>query len=141
MSLNLLAVQDQITAKLRELAQDVYETAPPEDSKLRFDANGNLLPYIVVQYSDMYPMGFAGGIVSAKYDVARAYCLVSCVAPSERAARQVSDAVKNKLMGFKPTDAGELTFGGGSIEYASEESRASKYVADVGFEFPVNTIW
>ena len=55
MSLNLIAVTDQITTQLNLLPQDVYETAAPEDTKLKFDASGNLLPYIVVQYADMFP--------------------------------------------------------------------------------------
>lgn len=141
MSLNLLAVQDQITAKLKELAQDVYETAAPDDTKLKFDENGNLLPYIVVQYSDMYPTGLPGGVTGAKYDVAQAYCLVACVSTNERASRQVADAVKNKLLGFQPTDAGELRFAGGAIDYAIPDTRPNRYITDVGFIFSVNTVW
>lgn len=141
MSLNLIAVQDQITAKLRELAQDVYETAAPDDSKLRFDEAGNLLPYIVVQYADMYPTGLPGGLTGAKYDVAQSYCLVACVSTNERASRQVADAVKNKLLGFQPTDAGELRFAGGAIDYAIPDTRPNRYITDVGFIFSVNTVW
>lgn len=141
MSLNLLAVQDQITAKLNELPQDVYETAAPDDTKLRFDEAGNLLPYIVVQYSDMYPTGLPGGLAGVKYDVAQAYCLVACVSTNERASRQVADAVKAKLLGFQPTDAGELRFAGGAIDYAIPDTRPNRYVTDVGFIFSVNTVW
>lgn len=141
MSLNLLAVQDQITAKLNELAQDVYETAAPDDTKLRFDEAGNLLPYIVVQYSDMYPTGLPGGLAGVKYDVAQAYCLIACVSTNERASRQVADAVKAKLLGFQPTDAGELRFAGGAIDYAIPDTRPNRYITDVGFIFSVNTVW
>lgn len=141
MSMNLLAVQDQITAKLNELAQDVYESAPPEDSKLNFDANGNLLPYIVVQYSDMYPTGLPGGITGQLYNVAQSYCIVACVSTNQRASRQIADAVRAKLIGFKPTDAGELTFSGGAIDYLDQDAKPTRYVAEIGFTFPVNTVW
>ena len=140
MSLNLLAVQDQITAKLNELAQDVYETAAPEDSKLTFDASGNLLPYIVVQYSDMYP-GNSNGITGAQYNTGTSYLIVTCVSGNQRASRQVADLVRNKLTGFKPTDAGELKLAGGTINYSNPDVKPSRYVTEVGFTFVVNTVW
>ncbi len=140
MSLNLLAVQDQITEKLRELAQDVYETSAPDDSKLRFDESGNLLPYIVVQYSDMYP-GNGNGIVGARYDSGQSYAIATCVSSNQRASRQVADLVRDKLVGFTPADAGEIRFAGGSIDYSNPDAKPNRYVTEVGFTFVVNTAW
>jgi hypothetical protein len=132
MSLNLIAVTDQITTQLNLLPQDVYETAAPEDTKLKFDASGNLLPYIVVQYADMFPTS-DNGITGAKYDGAKSYMLVSCVAQNERATRQVADAVKNNIVGFQPSD--------GAIAYSAIETKPNRYVTEIGFTFPVNTVW
>lgn len=141
MSMNLIAVHDQITAKLKELPQEVYETAPPEDKRLLFDPSGLLMPYIVIQHSDMYPVGFGNGITGAKYDNAQAYCLVVCVGPTERSVRQVADLVRDKLTGFSPADGGELRFAGGSTEYATAETKQNRYTTELGFVFPVNTSW
>jgi hypothetical protein len=141
MSMNLLAVQDQITAKLSELSQDVYETSAPDDSKLTFDANGNLLPYVVVQYSDMYPTGIGGGVIGEQYNVAQSYCIVTCVSTNQRASRQLADAVRAKLIGFKPTDGGELRFAGGAIDYSNPDVKPNRYTAELGFTFAVNTVW
>lgn len=141
MSLNLLAVQDQITAKLRELSQDVYETAAPDDSRLKFDSNGTILPYIVIEFSDMYESGATKGILSAQYNVAESFIIVSCIGPTERSVRQVADLVRQKLTGFAPEDAGELKFSGGNRYYAGQDSRPNRYVAEVSFVFSVNTVW
>lgn len=140
MALNLVAVQDQITTKLSELPQDVYETSAPDDSKLRFDSSGNLLPYIVVQYSDMYPGG-DNGITGARYDAGVAYALITCVSANQRASRLVADAVRDKLTGFRPSDAGELRFAGGSIDYANPDAKPNRYVTEVAFTFSVNHVW
>lgn len=140
MSLNLLAVHDQITAKLRELPQDVYETTAPDDSKLRFDGNGMILPYIVALYSDMYEGIGAKGILSSRYDTGVSYVDILCIAPTERAARQVADLVRDKLTGFIPTDAGELKFNGGT-RYAGVDPRPNRYEAELSFSFPVNVVW
>lgn len=138
MSLNILAVHDQITAKLNELPQDVYETTPPEDSKLSFDANGMMLPYIVVEYTDMDQTNEGNGILGARYDSGESSAFVTCVAPTERAARQVAGAVREKLVGFKPSDAGQLVQFGGNIDY---DGRTNRYFAELVFTFVVNTSW
>jgi hypothetical protein len=140
MSLNLIAVQDQITAKLNELAQDVYEGTVPEDVKLKFSASGILLPYIVVNYTDMYNSTGASGILSTRYDLKVSYADVSCVAPTERAARQVAGLVRDKLLGFIPTDAGELQIDGGS-KYTMFDAKPNRYVSELSFAFAVNTVW
>lgn len=140
MSLNLLAVHDQITAKLKELQQDVYETSAPEDSKLRFDTNGMILPYIVATYSDMYESANGNGIVSSRYNTGVSYADIICVGPTERSARQVADLVRDKLTGFIPVDAGELRFNGGA-RYASNSPKLNRYEAELSFSFPVNVVW
>lgn len=141
MSLNLLAVQDQIAAKLRELPQDVYETASPDDSKLRFDESGMILPYIVLEYADMYESAQPGGILSSRYDVKTSYVVAACIAPTERSARQVAELVRDKLTGFTPTDAGELTLTGGGVSFTAPEAKPNRYVAELSFTFPVNIVW
>lgn len=141
MSLNLLAVQDQITAKLREIPQDVYETSAPDDSKLRFDASGMILPYAVIEFADIYEGGYVKGIVGAQYNMGESFIIVSCVGPTERSSRQVADLVRQKLTGFIPEDAGELKFSGGSRYFTSQDAKPNRYVSEVSFTFPVNTIW
>lgn len=141
MSLNLLPTQDAIATKLRELSQDVYETSAPDDSKLRFDSSGNILPYIVVEFSDMYDSLNAGGILSNRYDVKTSYIVVSCVAPTERSARQVAELVRDKLTGYAPVNAGELTQSGGGVSYSAQRQKSNHFISELAFTFQVNTVW
>lgn len=140
MSLSLLPVQDAITAKLRELPQDVYETTAPEDTKLRMDANGVLLPYIVVTYADMYDTIDSKGVISTRYDVKVSYADVYCMGPTERSARQLAELVRDKLIGFTPNNAGELRIDGG-VSYATVDSKTNRYMSQLSFAYPVNTVW
>ncbi len=141
MSLDLLAVQDQITTKLNELSQDVYEIAVPEDVKIKNGANGLFLPYIVAVYGDMQESVLGRGILSTRYNIGTSFCVIECVAPTQRAARQVAGLVRDKLAGFKPTDAGELRLIGGN-NYSSIEGSTTprKYISEVSFVFTVNTV-
>lgn len=141
MALNLLPTQDDIIAKLRELSQDVYETSAPDDSKLRFDSNGMILPYIVVEFSDMYEAAGAAGILSSKYDVKTAYIVVSCIGPTERSVRQVAELVRNKLTGYIPTDAGEMRLFSGGLSYAQAEQKPNRFTTELAFTFSVNIVW
>ncbi len=141
MSLDLLAVQDQITAKVNELSQDVYETSVPEDTKIKMGANGLFLPYIVIIYSDMQESAFGRGILSSRYNTGTSFCVVECTAPTERAARQVANLVRDKLTGFIPIDAGELRLIGGNT-YANVDATSipKKYISELSFVFTVNTV-
>lgn len=141
MALELLATQDSIVAKLNELPQDVYESAVPDDSKLRFDPSGIILPYIVVEFSDMYEMIGANGIISDRYNTKLSYVIVSCVGPTERSVRQVAELVRDKLTGFIPTAAGEMKLSGGGVSYTRPENKPNRYVNELAFTFPVNIVW
>jgi len=141
LSLDLLAIHDQITVKLNELNQDVYETAVPEDVKIKNGSNGLFLPYIVVLYGDMQESALGRGILSTRYNTGTSYCVVQCIAPTQRAARQVANLVRDKLTGFMPIDAGELRLVGGS-NYSTMDTASvpRKYVSEVSFVFTVNTV-
>lgn len=141
MSLDLLAVQDQIVVQLETMAQDVYVTAVPDDSKVKHGPTGLFLPYVVALFSDMKESASGNGITSVRHNPGLSYCVVQTYAPTERAARQVSNIVRDKLTGFKPTDAGELRLAGGKT-YSTVEYNAvpKKYVSEVAFMFIVNTV-
>lgn len=141
MSLDLIAVQDQITTQLETMAQDVYITAVPDDSKVKHGANGLFLPYVVVLYADIKEASSGNGITSVRHNPGISYCVAQAHAPTERAARQVANIVRDKLTGFTPTDAGELRLSGGRT-YATVENNAvpKKYISEVAFTFIVNTV-
>jgi len=142
MSLQLLPVQDQITNKLKELAQDVYENGVPEDSSLSFDTSGTLLPFIVIVHSSMTQRANERGITGPRQDLGRCYADVMCVGPNERSVRQVLDLVVDKLTGFQPTDAGILMIEASGKPYTTYDggSRPVKYVAEASFYYSVNTV-
>lgn len=141
MSLDLLAIQDQIVEELGDLPQDVYVTAVPDDSKVKHGANGLFLPYIVVMFADIKESSRGNGITSVRHNPGISYCVVQSHAPTERAARQVGNLVRDKLTGFKPADAGEMRLAGGRT-YGSVENNAvpKKYISEVAYTFIVNTV-
>lgn len=141
MSLDLLAIQEQITDELKDLPQEVFVTAVPDDSKVAHGANGLFLPYIVALFSDMRATGSGNGITSVRHNPGISYCVIQAHAPTEMAARQVANLVRDKLTGFKPNDAGELRLSGGRTYYSVENNAVpKKYISEVAFTFIVNTV-
>lgn len=141
MALAILPVQDQITTKLNELAQTVYENGVPDDKLLTY-SDGKLLPFIVANYAGFVQIPMERGITGPRADLGRSAVTVMCIGPTERSARQVADLVVDKLTGFKPSDAGVLepeTVGRNYAVYDSA-SRPVKYVSEVSFTFAVNTV-
>lgn len=140
--MSLLSIQDAITAKLNELPQTVYENIIPEDKILEYNANGNLMPFIVAQYSGMVLDRLSRGIVGVRSDSGLSYVEVLCVGPSERSARQVAGLVRDKLTGYAPTGAGQLEPEASGKPYGVSDAsnRPIKYVVSVPFIFSVNSV-
>lgn len=138
---SLLSIQDSITAKVNELSQDVYVTAVPDDAKVKHGSNGLFLPYIVIYFSDVQEAPNGQGIVSSRYNLGLSFCAIECVAPTERAARQVAELVRDKLVGFIPTGAGEMRIAGGkTYSFAETNAVPKKYISEISFNYLINTV-
>lgn len=139
MTLSLLPTQDEITLKLKELPQTVYENTAPTDDLLEY-SGGQMLPFIVPVYGG-YSRAIVGrGITSVRHDLGESFVSVACVGPTERSARQVADLVLNKLTGFKPVNASELTPAPNTGSLVFDNSiKPIKYISELTFMFYVNT--
>lgn len=139
MGLSLLPIQDEIVARLKELPQTVYENGVPDDADL-IHANGIMLPFIVPFFGGFARSLQDRGITSVRHDLGESFVVIQCVGPTERSSRQVSDIVRDKMTGFKPNDAGELTPIANSRNLTPDYStRPVKYISEVTFRYAVNT--
>jgi len=138
---SLLSVQDAITTKVNELSQDVYVTAVPDDVKIKHSTTGLFLPYIVILFADVQEAANGQGITSSRNNLGVSFCAIECVAPTERAARQVAELVRDKLVGFIPTGAGEMRIAGGRT-YGSVDTDAvpKKYTSEISFRYLINSV-
>jgi hypothetical protein len=139
MGLSLLPIQDEIVLELKELPQTVYENGVPDDAALQY-SNGSMLPFIVPFFGGYARANDGRGITSVRHDLGESYCIIQCVGPTERSARQVADLVRDKLTGFIPSDAGELKpVGNSRVVLPDFTSRPAKYTSEVTFRYVVNT--
>lgn len=139
--MSLLDTQDEIVAQLSTIAQAVYDDGVPEDTRLAFDVNGMLLPYIVVEHAGI-TVSPTGKPISGVADAAGESSIsILCIGPNQRSSRQVAAVVREKLTGFKPTNSGELTPVSAPYTYIDGNARPIRYVSEIVFSFALNNVW
>jgi hypothetical protein len=139
--MTLLNVQDAILAQLNTLTQDVYDGVVPEDTKLKFDASGNLLPYIVVEHAGITAMDIGAPITGVADASGESSVSVLCIGPTQRSSRQVAALVREKLTGFQPTGSGQLKPISSPYTYISGNANPTRYISEIVFSFALNTVW
>lgn len=139
--MTLLQIQDAITAKVNELPQDVYEDGIFEETKLRFNADGVLLPYIIVEHAGVTPSAQGMPISGIKGASGQSSVSILCIAPTARASRQVAEVVRSKLTGFLTAGAGELVPDSAPFTYIDGNAKPIRYVTETVFSFITDTVW
>lgn len=141
MALDLLSIQDQIIEKLREIPQDVYDGAVPDDKSVKIGPSGLFLPYVVIYFSEVQESSIGRGLTSVRDNTGVGYCAIDIYAPTPRASRQIADLVRDKLLGFQPENAGQLRPSGGrNFQVIETNAVPKKYVSEMVFTFIVNTV-
>lgn len=139
--MSLLNAQDAIVAQLSTLAQSVYDDGVPEDTRLQFDTNGMLLPYIVVEHAGVTAMAAGQPITGVADGSGESSVTILCIGPTQRSSRQVAALVRQKLTGFKPEASGELRPISAPYTYIDGNARPVRYVSEIVFSFALNNVW
>lgn len=96
-------------------------------------------PYAVVYFGDPIRTATDHHITSTRNDTLRGYFTVQVIASTEAAARAVKNRIKNALVGYVPTDSGEIMSEGGmSYSAANTSGSSTKYYREMGFSYFTN---
>lgn len=139
--MTLIAVQDAIVLRLKELPQDVYDDGVPEETKLRFSEDGILLPYIIVEHAGVIAQANGKPITGVAHASGESSVTILCLGPNQRSSRQVAGLVRSKLTGFKVAGSGELTPSLSPYTYIDGNARPIRYVTEITFDFVVDSVW
>lgn len=138
MSLSQITGQNDIIAQLKTIpGVQVYEGQYLTDGAIPDMTDSGLFkPYITTVFGASYE-GNSRGIVSERLNTLRTTVTVYAVSPSDNLTRQVIDKVRDKLLGFKPTDATELAAYGG-YNFVDADLGVNRYVHAAVFEYSTN---
>jgi hypothetical protein len=138
MAISQVAGQDDILAELRTIdGVSVYEGQYLTDGAVpEMNNTGYFKPYITTIFGTSY-QGDSRGIVTERYNTLRTTVTVYVVSPVDRVTRQILDQVRDKLLGFVPTDATQLAAYGG-YTYIDADVGINRYVHAAVFTYSTN---
>lgn len=138
--LNLYAAQKLIKDFMVANIPWHVESGSVPDGEARYLDNGETVPYVVLRFSDMMPVGGGGSFGGARHGEYYSYVDALCVAPTDDEARELASLVNATLIGQRFENTGEMTtnFGGGSYAVPSGERLPAAFVAVTSFRFILN---
>lgn len=131
----------EILAKAKELATvDIFEGGVPDAWKPTLLPNSSQIkPYVIIDFAGLTDSHVGNGITGAADDSFLQQFSTHSVASTRNTARQTNNLILRKLLGFQPTNCGEVRpafFGG--IGESSSLSDPSRYSAAQSFKFIAN---
>jgi hypothetical protein len=131
----------QIMARLNELTTlDFFEGGVPDGWKpAMIPGSTQIKPYVIVSFAGLTDSHTGKGITGAADDSFNQQFSTHSVGSTVNTARKVNNMVLRKLLGFVPTNCGEITpafFGG--IGENSSLSDPSRYSAAQAYKFIAN---
>ena len=138
MSLSQVPGHDSIVTALKTIqGVTVYEGQYLTDGAVPdMDANGLFPPYITTVFGASY-LGTSRGIVTERYNTMRTTCTVYVITPTDRLTREYIDKVRDKLIGFAPTDGTPMHVFGG-YEFVDSDLGVNRYIHSTVLQYESN---
>jgi hypothetical protein len=116
-----------------QFVQDWYEEGIPSFESLHFK-NGNLMPYICVQYADLV-QGIDRAMAGTRGDAHDFPVRFIAVSSSAKVSRQIRNKLIDKFTGFSPDYCGEMVKrgGGGAHTVVDDNGAVVAYIAPAMF--------
>ena len=132
MSLDTTAAEAAIIARLATTLSRVYVTEVPDNVT-------PVYPLIVVYFGDPVRIGTDRGIVSTRNDTQRGFAVIQVQAPTDDAARIIKNKIRVSMVGYRPTDCGEMVLEGGyGYSKAATGVKPTIYYREVGMSWLTN---
>jgi hypothetical protein len=139
--LNLVLIQDQITAYVKESfpGYKVYEDFILDDEELNKTGN-KVKPYIVITWYGLNRSAGNSSFAGVRYDEYYSFFEIGVVAATPKQCRKSLNVILDKLIGWSPESSDSLipTGGGGVYVAAERAGKPELFVATAELIFPVN---
>jgi len=132
MSLDTTQAEAAIVARLSAVLSRVYVTEVP-------DSVAPVYPLVVIYFGDPVRTGTDRGIVSTRNDTQRGFAVIQVQAPTDAAARDIKNKIRVSMVGYRPTDCGEMVLEGGyGYSKAATTVKPTIYYREVGMSWLTN---
>lgn len=128
--MSLITGQDEIVALARTIPNiKIYDDELPDEIEPEIIAGfDQIRPFVTISFGGLVEAPRrVNGIAGAKHDTGETTIVIQAVASTPRGARNTLDLVRQKLVGFTPTNCGEIRnalFGGtGKLSHLGNPTR------------------
>lgn len=138
--MTLFQSQEEIIARIKTIPHvDHHEDEVPDEDMITMIGD-QIKPYITISFGGTAEAPRRmNGIVGAAYDSDETTIVIQCVASTKGAARRLHSIARTKLLGFVPTNCGEIRnalYGAhGAVTHLVNPSR---YASTQSFRYIVN---
>lgn len=141
--MSLLTGQDEIIALAKTIPNILIydDELPDEIVPVLIPSTDQIRPFVTISFGGLVDAPRRmNGITGAKDDSGETTIVIQAVASTPRAARATVDLVRQKLLGFKPTNCGEIRFalfgGTGKLSHLGNPTR---YASNQSLRYFQNT--
>lgn len=136
MTLDTGPLEDAIEARVKTVISRVWISQVPSDLPTPE------MPYVVIFFGGPVRASSDHHITSTRNDTVIGYCTVQVISLTDKSARDVNNKIRNALVGFRPTDAGEMvTEGGLAYSRGSNDVKPTTYYRETGYSYRMNLSW
>lgn len=128
--MSLISGQDEILARVRTIPNiGVYDDELPDEViPETIPGTDQIRPFVTISFGGLVEAPRrVNGIAGADKDTGETTIVVQGVGSTPRAAKAAVEAVRNKLVGFKPVNCGEIRFalfgGTGKLSHLGNPTR------------------
>lgn len=132
--------QELLLTRLEVLCGGQIYDSVPEETELARDADGLVLPYIVVSFGDVMPLYGDRSIEGEEAQPHSMVVVMECWGSIQKMVRATAGAVRTRTLGWEANDnAGQMSLGrGGRFTQTDAEGRPTRYMQSVTAEMPIN---
>lgn len=111
-------------------------------SEIPSDVATPQMPYVILYFGGPIRSASDHHITSVRNDTMIGYCTVQVVSSTDKSARDVNNRIRNALVGYRPTDAGEMASEGGlAYSRGNNDVKPTKYYRETGYSYRTNLSW
>jgi hypothetical protein len=138
--LDLYATQQVISAHIKaEFPNYTVEEDDVIDDNYLLRLDNNVKPFIFLRWGQLERLANDASFGGVRHDEYVSSVDVAIIAPSANIARQISNMVYDKLIGWRVPNGGVLTPGGGGTWAARDDNgKPHVYISSKQFTYPAN---
>lgn len=135
MTLSTAPAKQDIKSRIETIVPRVFITEVPPNVPTP------AYPYVLLYFGGPIRAGRDHHLTSTRNDTLVSYCTAQVVSATDESATDVADLIRDSLVGFRPSDSGEMVLEMMSYSNATTNPQPTQYTQEIGLSYRTNLQW